>query len=401
MTVLLAGAAAAAGFASRYNKIPQHTSALTGQDWVDELLNGHSGRFYNQLGMHRHVFHKLLDTLRSLTGFDDTKYVSAEEQLMIFLHFARHAKSNRALMERFQRSGDTISKCASDLIFGPSLMCCVRAIHKVLNAVTSPPVYHAYIQLPDNTSPIPEDIRDSKIFWPYFRDCIGAIDGTHILAYVSEEDRPAYRNRKNQVSQNVLAASSIDLRFLYVLPGWEGSASDSRVYEDARTTDFTVPRGRYYLADAGYGGCDALLVPYRGVRYHIKEWGKRKFLPRNAEELFNLRHAKLRNVIERIFGVLKKRFKVLTIAQEYELDTQALIVSALSVLHNFIRTHDPDDLVEEEDENHGARHQERNPHEADLQRNITAEERDRATARRDRIAAAMWADYVRGGRRRR
>jgi hypothetical protein len=110
MMVLLAGAAAAAAFASRYDKTPQHTSALTGQDWVNELLSGHSGRFYNQFGMHRHVFCKLLETLRSLTGFDDTRYVSAEEQLMIFLHFARQAKSNRALMERFQRSGDTISK---------------------------------------------------------------------------------------------------------------------------------------------------------------------------------------------------------------------------------------------------------------------------------------------------
>jgi hypothetical protein len=270
----------------------------------------------------------------------------------------------------------------------------------VLNAMTSPPFYHAYIQLPGGADPIPEDIRDSKLFWPYFRDCIGAIDGTHIPAFVSEEDRPAYRNRKNQVSQNVLAASSIDLTFLYILPGWEGSASDSRVFEDARTTDFTVPRGRYYLADAGYGGCDALLVPYRGVRYHVKEWGKRKFRAQNAQELFNLRHAKLRNVIERIFGVLKKRFKVLVIAQEYEIETQALIVSALAVLHNFIRIHDPDDLVEEEDENVGLRRPERPPPEAELQRNITVEERDRATTRRDRIAQAMWADWVRRGRRR-
>src|SRR5215471_13726721 len=33
--------------------------------------------------------------------------------------------------------------------------------------------------------------------------------------------------------------------------------------------------------------------------------------PRNEKELYNLRHASLRNVIERIFGVSKKRFKIL------------------------------------------------------------------------------------------
>jgi hypothetical protein len=108
---------------------------------------------------------------------------------------------------------------------------CFRIIHCVLDLLTLPAVYDAYIQLPDGNVPVPDEIRDSKAFYPYFRDCIGTIDGTHILAYTAELDRAAYRNRKGQISQNVLAASSMDLRFLYVLPGWEGSTLDSRVYE--------------------------------------------------------------------------------------------------------------------------------------------------------------------------
>jgi hypothetical protein len=66
----------------------------------------------------------------------------------------------------------------------------------------------------------------------------------------------------------------MDMSFVYCLPGWEGSASDTRVYDDARAKDFTIPDGKYYLADAGYGLSDTLLVPYRGVRYHLKEWGR-------------------------------------------------------------------------------------------------------------------------------
>jgi hypothetical protein len=38
--------------------------------------------------------------------------------------------------------------------------------------------------------------------------------------------------------------------------------------------DFQVPAGKYYLADAGYPLCDKLLVPYRGVRYHLAEWSR-------------------------------------------------------------------------------------------------------------------------------
>ena len=50
---------------------------------------------------------------------------------------------------------------------------------------------------------------------------------------------------------------------------------------------------------------------HRGVRYHLKEWERGNRRPQNKEELFNLRHSSLRNVIERTFGVLKKRFGIL------------------------------------------------------------------------------------------
>ncbi|KIL55985.1 hypothetical protein M378DRAFT_53883, partial [Amanita muscaria Koide BX008] len=58
----------------------------------------------------------------------------------------------------------------------------------------------------------------------------------------------------------------------YVLSGWEGSAADATVYNDARSTGFPIPADKFYLADAGYATCDELLVPYRGVRYHLAEW---------------------------------------------------------------------------------------------------------------------------------
>lgn len=76
------------------------------------------------------------------------------------------------------------------------------------------------------------------------QDCIGAIDGTHIPAMVSG-DASSYRNRHGIISQNVLAACNFDLEFIYVLSGWEGSAHDSRVLNDAlsRRNGFKVPQG--------------------------------------------------------------------------------------------------------------------------------------------------------------
>ena len=59
-----------------------------------------------------------------------------------------------------------------------------------------------------------------------------------------------------------------------MLSGWDGSAADASVYNDARQSDLPIPENKFYLADAGFGICDGLLVPYRGVRYHLAEWGR-------------------------------------------------------------------------------------------------------------------------------
>ena len=151
-----------------------------------------------------------------------------------------------------------------------------RCIHRLLDSLTSSEIYHAYVRLPSHETPISAKIHNSSRFSQYFGDCIGALDGTHIPAHVPKARRTAYHNRKNQLSQNVLAACDFDLKFVYVLPGWEGSAADSRVFEYARGNGFVIPEGCYYLGDGGYANSTSLLVPYRSTRYHLKEWGQGK-----------------------------------------------------------------------------------------------------------------------------
>lgn len=60
-------------------------------------------------------------------------------------------------------------------------------------------------------------------------------------------DRPKYRSRKNEIATNVLGVCSPDMQFIYVLPGWEGSAADSRVLRDAisRPNGLKVPQGKF------------------------------------------------------------------------------------------------------------------------------------------------------------
>jgi len=46
---------------------------------------------------------------------------------------------------------------------------------------------------------------------------------------------------------------------------------DATIFTRAWQVDLDVVLGRYYLADAGFSTCDALLVPYQKVCYHLAE----------------------------------------------------------------------------------------------------------------------------------
>ena len=91
----------------RYHmKEPYHTSILSGYAWVQELLHGHPERIRTELGVHKDA---LIRELRSM-GHGDTRYVTLEEQLAIFLYTSVTGLSIRHVGERFQRANRTISK---------------------------------------------------------------------------------------------------------------------------------------------------------------------------------------------------------------------------------------------------------------------------------------------------
>ena len=60
----------------------------------------------------------------------------------------------------------------------------------------------------------------------------------------------AFRGRKSFPSQNVMTAVDFDLKFTYVLAGWEGTAHDALVLRDAleRENGLRVPQGNTLIA---------------------------------------------------------------------------------------------------------------------------------------------------------
>ncbi|KAJ6494488.1 hypothetical protein C8R45DRAFT_769106, partial [Mycena sanguinolenta] len=65
--------------------IPRHTSILTGQDWLDELINSHPDRCLDQLGMYAAAL-LLCWEFKKNGGLGDSCRITSQEQAAIFMY---------------------------------------------------------------------------------------------------------------------------------------------------------------------------------------------------------------------------------------------------------------------------------------------------------------------------
>ena len=86
------------------------------------------------------------------------------------------------------------------------------------------------------------------------------IDGTHVRASVPFQILGRFCGQKDGTTQNVLAAATLDLKFTYVLAGWEESAHDLCVLNDAlsRQRELKIPEGiigleNDFIIDTSFG----------------------------------------------------------------------------------------------------------------------------------------------------
>ncbi|GBM96205.1 hypothetical protein AVEN_172141-1 [Araneus ventricosus] len=162
-----------------------------------------------------------------------------------------------------------------------------------------------------------------------FPNCYGAIDGKHVLIQAPPNSGSQFFNYKGFNSIILMALVNWDYSFIYIDVGCNGCVSDGGVFQNSSL--YTKLEEGWLFSPAGcIIGDDAFpLKPYLMKPY--------KLCPLTTEQkIFNYRLSRARRVSENAFGILVRRFKILSRKIECQLQTTDKIVKASCALHNWL-----------------------------------------------------------------
>ncbi|XP_072062297.1 uncharacterized protein [Arachis hypogaea] len=145
-------------------KQEKRTSKLSGYQWLLELKEENEMRFFEQFRMRKSVFNRLCNDLVLNYGLKSTRGVSREEMVATFLYMLGQGASYIMLEKQFQHSGETIFRQFHHVLS------CVKKLAKNIIRPIDP-----------SFGDTPKYIMDNDRYWPYFKDCIRAIDGKYYL----------------------------------------------------------------------------------------------------------------------------------------------------------------------------------------------------------------------------
>ncbi|XP_054709044.1 putative nuclease HARBI1 [Uloborus diversus] len=221
---------------------------------------------------------------------------------------------------RFYATG-TIQLNIGDLnkISQPSACNAINEVSKSLASLSG-----QYIYLPQTEE---ERLQVSQKFFEKFGfpSVIGALDCTLIrIKSPGGERAETYRSRRGKFSLNVQTVSDADLLIRNLVVRWPGSTHDSTIFDHSYLRahlETEVPNRYHVLGDLGYPLRSYLMTPFSAPAT-------------DGEKRYNEAQILARNVVERQYGVWKKRFACIAESMRCQLQNSQTIIVATAVLHN-------------------------------------------------------------------
>ena len=94
---------------ARTMRTPRNTGQPGGV-YLQELLESSEKRIYSVLRMKKETLLELCSWLQTYTDLAPSRNISVQEQVAMFLCTVNYSDSNGAVAERFQHSGETVSR---------------------------------------------------------------------------------------------------------------------------------------------------------------------------------------------------------------------------------------------------------------------------------------------------
>ncbi|XP_068673175.1 putative nuclease HARBI1 [Montipora foliosa] len=140
-----------------------------------------------------------------------------------------------------------------------------------------------------------------------FPGVVGAVDGTFIRVRAPMEEPQAYVCRKKFHALQLQVVCDDNMMLRDTFTGWPGSVHDSRVRRNSsqfRTSQHKFGEDTHLLGDGGYPLLTWLITPFRDNGHVTRDQRK-----------FNKVLSSLRQVVERAIGLLKGRWRKLSLPE--------------------------------------------------------------------------------------
>ena len=245
----------------------------------------------------------------------------------ILCRFLAHGDSYHSLYARYKCGLSSISK------FVPETC---RIIWKVLRPTYMPKVKEEVWK---------ENAQGFEHRWN-FPNCLGAIDGKHVVIQCPPKSVTEYYNYKRQFSINLMAVVDHRYRFTNINVGSAGSNSDSSVFRNSSfgkkilANEFNLPRPKalpnkpevklphVFVGDEAFPLHENIMRPYPAPRNLKMELRKM---------IYNYRLSRARRIVENAFGILAQRWRIYCRRICLSPRNAIAVVKATCILHNYLQ----------------------------------------------------------------
>ncbi|XP_055908218.1 uncharacterized protein LOC129943037 isoform X1 [Eupeodes corollae] len=184
-----------------------------------------------------------------------------------------------------------------------------------------------------------------------FPNCIGALDGKHIMIQSPQHSGSEFFNYKKHYSIVLMALCDADYAFLMCDVGAAGRQSDGGIFKNSEfgkkfySNSIQIPPPRdvtdnfqcvpyVIVADDAFTLTENMLKPYSKRNLTVEE------------RIFNYRLSRARRVIENSFGILVAKWRIFRTSINAGLSLIEQIVQCCVCLHNWLRHHKGNQYIE-------------------------------------------------------